>query len=206
MVKKLGIELEAWACSEFCYDTGAMRHAEVPASIKQADACGYLYEFRGQPRADVVEAIYSVEADLHRAHRIECDTKPMIFFDSDYRKVPSKLKEEIARKRGVYKQPNRVQNLYPNLPAYLPSSINHIGMHLHFSDLRNDGTIATVLDISKIIKTLDSAFEEEIKRARRVPGLYTMRTYGFEYRSLPSSVYFNQSKLEQVINSVFFNT
>jgi len=55
------------------------------------------------------------------------------------------------------------------------------GFHVHF------GAYA-VIDMPLIIKTLDDTFSDEIASTGRKAGQYRMKPYGFEYRSLPSSV------------------
>lgn len=43
------------------------------------------------------------------------------------------------------------------------------------------------LDVGKIVRALDKAFEDEIRKSRRQPGEYAIKGDRLEYRSLPNS-------------------
>lgn len=49
-------------------------------------------------------------------------------------------------------------------------------------------TVPGLINIPKIIFYLDAEFAREIKEAKRATGLYQMKSYGFEYRSLPATI------------------
>ncbi len=73
------------------------------------------------------------------------------------------------------------------------------GLHVHFSDIDEHTIVdkdnkvvkyhtSNQLDIPYIVYQLDKMFKEHILCSHRQPGIYEMKPWGFEYRSLPSTI------------------
>ena len=172
----------------------------VPEDIP-SDECGLLAEARGKPSSDVVEAVYSLKAEMFKLCELveEYDTD-MTVSDFPLMKISRDLRLRVSRlySKGLTK--------YENLYGFTRHSnkINEqtAGVHISFTneyefiDKENKVHIFNLnFDWVKIFKRLDEEFKEEIKNAKRKPGFYEIKADGrIEYRSLPSNV-----TLEKVI-------
>jgi hypothetical protein len=82
------------------------------------------------------------------------------------------------------------------------------GLHIHFSSTvkqrKGQGfTYLTEPVVQHIVRKLDEHFDEAIKRCSgeyRVPGMYELKPWGFEYRSLP----FNSWAIENMVEIADF--
>ena len=105
-------------------------------------------------------------------------------------KLPPKFLKQTLRQFG--KNPSVDEgSMYGK---FWSGNIQRAGLHVHFSneievEIQNiKRTVSGIIDIPKWVFGLDKIFEKEIKEARRVPGLYEMKSHGFEYRSLPADI------------------
>lgn len=150
------------------------------------DGCGYLVEARGQAHRSPIEAYYLLRA---AEHRLKIPSGMQLQPNS--RKLDKKFKHECMRKYG--KNP---QTDFSVSGRWNSSSLSHAGLHIHFGkrltywdDEGKERTAgAGLINIPRIIKALDTQFKTTIKAAKRAPGLYKLKDYGFEYRSLPSDM------------------
>jgi hypothetical protein len=71
------------------------------------------------------------------------------------------------------------------------------GLHVHFSRKTPDGR-RVQLPIYQIVQCMDGVFAKEIQDAGRIPGEYEVKSYGFEFRSLPATV-----NPEKVVKNAF---
>jgi len=178
---KFGLEREYFITrdGQFCLSPTTVPH----------DECGYLAEARGEPHTDPTAAIFSLLADEHRV-RIAAKKCGCELVLEATAKLPTTLIRDALRSYG--KPPATATSLYGRTYRDLTP---RAGVHIHFSNeinVTHDGklinTVAALLDIPKIIMSLDQAFADVIREARRLPGMYGMKPWGFEYRSLPTTV------------------
>lgn len=169
------------------------------------DECGYLVEGRGKPHDHPILAAYSLLAANHLMQAALSGAKnPLILVkDLAFTKIPAVLQRKAIRRDGKHSYPENRGNLYGK--DYSPSDRwQRAGLHVHFSDFEKTRVFGRTgqstrsghhmfqihrpLDMPRIILALDKAFKEEIKAAKRLLGMYEMKPYGFEYRSLPTTV------------------
>lgn len=169
------------------------------------DDCGYLAEVRGEPHTDPAKALalYLIE----EARVIElARSLGMKLHLHDYVALPPKLKNKWLRMFG--KGPAVDEgSMYGK---FWSGNLSRAGLHIHFSNQREiidsrgyNQIVAGIIDMPKFIFGLDKIFAEEIKTAKRVPGLYEMKAHGFEYRSLPTSI--DMNKVVKALNHLQYN-
>lgn len=174
------------------------------------DGCGYLAETRSEPHSDPFSAAHLLLAADDKAHVIATHAKMKLVLAAN-RKLDTAFLREVKRmgfgaKGKMMADRYRLRgNLYGHDFLNDDLNISHAGLHVHFSDQAEMTTydtyqrdparrvqktlyIRTQLDIPKIVRLLDKAFADEIKRAGRLPGFYEIKGHGFEYRSLPATV------------------
>lgn len=153
------------------------------------DACGYLAEARGEEHTSPEKALalYLVQEGTVQE---QAESEGIALTVEDYVKLPKQLKRRWARQFG--KNPSGEASLYGK---FISHSYSTAGLHVHFSNERDvttgngySMTVPQLIDIPRFVFGLDKIFAKEIKDAKRVPGLYEMKPYGFEYRSLPTSI------------------
>lgn len=106
--------------------------------------------------------------------------------------------KRALRKKGGYKAPADVQNIYGKKPKSLGNKtiasfqINVSNLVSHgFTDTngKHHPDVFSLLDVPKIVKSLDKEFMPEIKAAKRQPGEYCIKGDRLEYRSLPNGTF-----------------
>jgi hypothetical protein len=159
------------------------------------DGCGYLAEARGEYNPDPHRAAFLLLAEEDRLIRLAA-SKGLTLSTSTPQKLNAQLVRECFRQFG--KQP---QTDYSASGRWNKSSLHHAGLHVHFGCVEEVESIiggnrqhtyrrrvqAQQLNLPRIIYLFDKRFKEEIKNAKRAPGLYKLQPHGFEYRSLPAS-------------------
>src|SRR5258708_7126132 len=163
----------------------------VPSGIPK-DECGYLVEARGEPHSDPLLAAYLLLGAEEKL-RETLFGSGYILDDAETMRFPPELLQQALRAHGKPPVSIERRNLYGK--DYSPRDrFQRAGLHVHFSNIRKVQGINNVpISISEFfdpipfIKELDRVFTEEIARARRVPGMYELKSHGFEYRSLPQS-------------------
>ena len=205
-MKKFGFELEAFVV-QAPVEGAALRdgeigptHVVVPNGLPH-DECGYLAEARGEPHKDPFQAAASMVGEFRRMGRLAEKSGVRLEVLPATRKLPPAFLQECLRKFGKGVSPGQ-GSMYGK--AISPTDRwSRAGLHVHFSDEEvsasvyhdkqpeTSRTLITShlqLDMPWWIRGLDMAFAQEILEARRVPGRYEMKLWGFEYRSLPASV------------------
>lgn len=186
---KFGFELEAWCISDIDEGLGVEPRCvrEVPNAIPR-DGCGYLVEFRGEPHTKPLFAKYLLDAERHRVGD-HLALYHLMYATCDARvKLLPKFKRAMLYKHG--KNAGKASCIYGELKEKYNDPYSYAGLHIHIS---KTGTVNGVecsipFDHVPIIKHLDKTFSSVIKEAGRQPGLYCIKPYGFEYRSLPCTV------------------
>lgn len=199
---KFGFELEA-----FCLNLDGTTSL-VPDDVPM-DECGWLAEIRSDPHEDITKAIYLLKAETKKVEKIANGKRlkllyvPLLQIDRD-------LKVQAARKHG--KGLINYKNLYghethKNATKFATASlhVNFTNEHTwHYKDEKgvpSKHKYSGFVDHAKLIVGLDAAFKEEIKKAKRNPGFYEVKTDGrIEYRSLPNDV--SLDKLETVLQEL----
>jgi len=201
---KYGFEREYWMVGP----DGPVILPKDLASVLTYDECGYLLEARGDPHSNPIKAacfLLAEETELFlkaRKKGIIPSTNP-----STYKLTPA-FRKDAWKLYGKNPYNSLQGNIYGK--EYKPSNPWFgAGLHVHFSN-STDQTISVegqpckecghrhketrnysypgTLDLAKIVQMLDTRFKQEITEAKRLPGLYELKSYGFEYRSLPASV------------------
>lgn len=154
------------------------------------DGCGYLAEARGTPMSCPIEAAYSLLASENKLETKVNEAKHVLCKTADNFRLSTSFKQNCIRLFGKTAQSDC--SLYGKWNA---QSVSHAGLHVHFSDSyeiidKNDRIIHVYkpMNIPKIIVEMDREFGPIIKDSKRAKGLYKMKPYGFEYRSLPTSI------------------
>lgn len=164
----------------------------VPNDIPKDD-CGYLVEVRGKEASDPIEAAMLWEAEAFKVTEklsklglhlnLESTQKlPKSFLRTALRQFGRK---DVATDRSLSGKWNNI-------------NYQHAGLHVHFgnsnvwkstsANCKASHSYTEMFDMGKYIFALDKAFEESIRLSKRALGLYEMKYYGFEYRSLPNTV------------------
>ena len=186
---KFGLEKEF-----FCFKDG--KAAVVPLGFS-ADSCGWLAEARGGPFMNIVDAVYSLQADVHKLHTA-ATAAGIKLNDVPVMKLDRGVKVQASRKysKGLISY----QNLYGHADHKNSDSEAVAGVHISFTCPETivdaDGIAVEryrMFDWAQIFLGLDKAFAVEIKAAKRNPGMYELKPNGrIEYRSLPSNVDLNK--------------
>jgi hypothetical protein len=162
------------------------------------DECGFLAESRGTPDTNPTNAAFLLLAEEQRLFEQAKRNRVMLLLKTDIATLPDELLREAIRRYGKEPFPVERGNMYGN--DYSPSDKRQrAGLHVHFSNTTEveefvnpkthyKRSINGFIDMPKIIGKLDSAFKHEITKAQRIPGCYELKSYGFEYRSLPASI------------------
>ena len=169
-----------------------------PGLIPQ-DASGLWAEARGTPSVNPMEAAFlllAAECKLKRDARVQ---KVQLVLKDRESIDPELLRKSLRRgKKGPYQEKNLYGLDWPIGEQIVEA---RAGLHGHFSNeleyatVDNKGRLQSYksthngfLDIPTLIRALDDEFEKEIRRAYRVKGMYELKGYGFEYRSLPATI------------------
>ena len=168
------------------------------------DACPYLLEFRADPDADPLRAVYNLTYLQERWRRRIATDHPEWGFTTELEEIHLPVKDWLALSRVMVNGPTYQRCMHGSLRLPRRCFIT-AGLHIHFSNLHTVSQAVydinfkktfytksfethSPMDMVYIINYLDSAFENEILAAKRQLGLYEMKPHGFEYRSLPTSV------------------
>lgn len=175
----------------------------VPSGVA-ADECGYLAEARGKESSDVIEAAYLLLAQEQKLMRELQAAGLILDWSIATVKLPKDFMRDVNRRFGKNPYPAERGNIYGK-DFSVHDSWQRAGLHVHFSDAQAEEVgvidcakchrrerimkdIPRQLNMPKLIRALDVKFAVEIKQAKRVPGFYEMKPWGFEYRSLPNTV------------------
>lgn len=179
----------------------------VPIYIPH-DACGLLLEVRGEPKFNIIDAVYSLLAEefklikmvkgLKKEDNLVVSAEPIMVVDKQTRLLASREYE-----KGLTKY----RNLYGY--SFHKNNNNEITAGIHLS-VTSDRTFKYnknkefnyngIWDFYQFFKYLDNVFKEEIKSTKRLPGFYELKNDGrIEYRSLPNNI--NLDKLIDVVSN-----
>ena len=175
------------------------------------DECGWLVEARGNPFNNIIDAVFSLKAEIYKIERQLATINgkvnsvgPVNLDDTPIMKVDRKIRVAAARTHG--KPPIKYQNFYGH--EYHKNAITEATAGVHVSvtnpqsvsrQNQSDFIYHPNFDWPQIFLILDKEFKEEIKASKRQPGFYEMKQDGrVEYRSLPSNV--DLDRLIQVLS------
>lgn len=193
---KIGLEKEF-----FIAQNGNLTYAPTGLPF---DESGLLAEARGLACDNIIDAVFSLKADIFRLEQI-AKKLGVDLIDAAIGTVPKSVKIKASRifPKGLTKH----QNMY-GFEAHRNSvHENTAGIHISFTRpqkvLGKEGYIEyfAMFDYIQIFRRLDLAFKEEIRDAKRNPGFYELKPDGrIEYRSLPSTV--NLNKVIEVLKDI----
>jgi hypothetical protein len=190
---KFGFEREFFvkAKNQFVLCPQVMPHAE----------CGFLAESRGTPDTNPITAAFLLLAAEHQLFA-QASRNRVKLVTTDVVNLAPELLRDALRRYGKEPTPHERGNMYGKDYA-ADDNKQRAGLHVHFSNEQtveasaigadgrrviNSRSVSGFIDMPKIILKLDTAFANEIAKAERVPGCYELKSYGFEYRSLPASI------------------
>jgi hypothetical protein len=159
------------------------------------DDCGFLAEARGEPHLNPVAAAALLEVEERRIRAIATKLGLELQMGMDVATLPAKQRAIMLRRHGKGAVGDEQGSAYGRF--WTNEKLSRAGLHVHFSnervlapwgDNKESRSYFGNIDMPRFIYGLDRTFAAEIKAAKRVPGLYEMKSYGFEYRSLPMSV------------------
>lgn len=198
---KIGFELES-----FCLDADG-KPVLVPDGVP-LDECGWLAEVRSEPHMTVGKAVSLLEAErryvdgLAKAKNVTLSYVPLLEISRD-------LKVQAARRNG--KGILSYLNVYGYETHRNAANLATASLHVSFTEERTfhysersackechyteqkSFKYQGFIDHARIIVGLDLAFKDEIRKAKRNPGFYEIKSDGrIEYRSLPNDVDLNK--------------
>lgn len=175
----------------------------VLANALPHDDCGYLAEIRGEPDSDPIRALGLYKIEEYKVRK-QAEKLGLNLIVQDFAKLPKAFVTQALRRFGKNPATEDGGSMYGK---FWQEGYQRAGLHVHFSNQivhtweervpAGDNTFRLVqrtttypgfIDMPRFIFGLDKIFAEEIKQAKRVPGLYEIKPHGFEYRSLPTSV------------------
>lgn len=178
------------------------------------DANGMLLEMRGNASSSIEEAYFSIFAQL-----AVWDDKLKGF--TTRRDVDWEEKNEAARKeqreylrRFGEKKRLLWQNLYELEPSPKNDTYFSAGLHIHFKgeeECYDSGTKQTytrpvLFDFPRVFRAIEKEFDADMKRSERTKGFYEIKGDGrVEYRSLPSSLFFQKDFLKRLKSCELFD-
>lgn len=192
---KLGIEQEFFVLSN-------TEGRFVNALKISHDSCGWLAEARGGPANSVTDAVGLLWGATRRLE-VEAAALNLTLDQSATASLSRKFLAETIREVGTKQIHSDLKSIYGKPVRIYPRPT--AGIHLNFGERQsvsyigysNSGapivqshtTVDTVADfMPQLIHALDKVFEECINKARRQSGIYRIKSFGFEYRSLPTNI------------------
>lgn len=156
------------------------------------DACGYLAEARSEPHTDPLVCRHLLNA-AHERLDAQAVRAGLALVLAPTVELPNEFRRTCLRRFG--KNPSKAYFMTGRTYTH---SQPRAGLHVHFGSMQTFSygrgeaagtfTYSGQLNLPRIIWFMDRAFRDGIKAARRVPGEYELKDYGFEYRSLPADV------------------
>ena len=168
---KIGLDIE-----HFLVDKNNNIVCPSDYGITDHDACGFLAELRAKPFEDIEHSFYDLSLKYKKLSPI-LEEKGLKIDPRSKIKLPIKFLFKVGRSFGKDRQKDDC--MYGEVKHH---TYQTAGLHIHFS-----GEVFE-LNIPKIILFLDNRFKKEILAEGRQLGLYEMKHYGFEYRSLPGNI------------------
>lgn len=170
-----------------------------PGLASYSDRCGYLVEARGEHHRDAMSAwflLLAAQAKLADA----ANADGFVLHNVNTFDVPREHMRLCLRKYGK----DTAKSYFMGGHVYRTNA-PRAGLHIHFgfeeqiawTDDKGSSrtrTYTPMVNFPRIIHLLDKEFMPIIKAAKRMPGEYELKSYGFEYRSLPTDVGFNEIK------------
>lgn len=182
------------------------------------DGNPYLLEIRGKKASTALEAKHFLHYEQERVVD-QCREEIPTFYcvsEDTHTIVLTRAERQILR-RQERKEPMKQFRIGGEIRLPRSGEVT-AGLHVHFSNdyqwsyyTRTDSSqgrsiekretqINDPINIPRIVHLMDKAFKDEIIEAGRQTGLYEMKPYGFEYRSLPTTV--DQERLVSVLNEI----
>jgi len=170
------------------------------------DGYPLIGELRSEPHTDPYKMVGEVMGLLAKARHKAAYAGLRLHLQPHFL-LTDAMKVEVMRRPELNKGAVTSLNLY-EYDDKLDPNFAHAGIHIHFSGRKQvvhygrcehcghvpyESITFSPSPIPEIIKRLDRAFVKEISKAERVAGEYEMKSYGFEYRSLP-----NNTDLEKI--------
>ncbi len=188
-IKTFGFEKEFFFSG---LESGTIAH--VPTELRhKADGCGYLLEARGKEMEDPFYAKALLDVEVTRLSALAAK-HGFALENLDNKELPKEFLRICLRKFGK----NPARSYFMGGHCYKQNK-PRAGLHIHFGNMRTiDNTnVAEQMNMPRIIALMDKEFKDDIKAAKRMPGEYELKNWGFEYRSLPATI-----NLDRVANTL----
>ena len=188
--KSFGLELEFFVKKDG-------KFIVAPSSMARDD-CGYLAEARGRCDSDPRAAWFLLQAEIDRL-KAQAKKEGVELILANTQDIPKEFLRTTLRTFGK----NPAKSYFASGRCYT-SSAARAGLHIHFGyqgetfyRTFDPGTKESRemsvkypgrMNNGRVIWLMDNKFKDEIKEAKRIPGEYEFKDYGFEYRSLPATM------------------
>ena len=160
------------------------------------DEGGLLAEARGEPSHCPLLAAFLLAAEVYKLKKRAREKRLKLLF-TPIMEVEQTFFDTVIRRYGKGPVPAERGSMYGK--EYLGGTPKfRAGLHVHFSDSypitnkeNREIHVHRQIDIPKLVRKLDLAFEKDILATGRLSGLYELKPSlhgGFEYRSLPNDV------------------
>jgi len=184
-IDELGLEQEVWLLDK----NGKI--VEPAIFSFPHDDFGFLIELRTRPHT-TIEPILDDLVRLSTGFGYLADEFGLKIVCKDSMPIDKTLIDYLRVKYNYFNLRDTTENVETGTYKTHATGISEdaekltAGLHVHFSR-KLDGK-RVQLPIYQIVRCMDAVFDKEIRSAGRIPGEYEIKPYGFEYRSLPSTV------------------
>jgi len=184
MIDEIGIEHEVWLLDE------KGKIVEPAIYSFPHDDYGFLIEIRTLPHMDP-ESVYSDWKKLYDSFKYQAKKFNLRIVIKNEMPTDYDLLHFLKLKYNYTNLPDLTENIHTGTVLTHATGIFGsrltAGTHVHFSRKRYDGR-RVQLPIREIVKKMDEHFSKYISNSNRIFGEYEIKSYGFEYRSLPAEV------------------
>ena len=184
MLDRIGYEVEFWLLD---------KKAQIVMPNDYGfpiDEFGFLVEIRTHAHRNC-ESLLDELNRLTLAHKAQAKSLGLRLVLQPRRFMGKSLINCLSIKYHWDTLPDLTANIYSTVSRShatgIDSEYGTAGVHIHFSRHNRKGH-RVQLPLKRIVMGMDARFNEKIAYSGRVHGEYEIKPYGFEYRSLPSTV------------------
>jgi len=184
-IDEIGLEQEVWLLDK----NGKIMEPAIFSFPR--DDFGFLIELRTRPHT-TIEPILDDLVRLSTGFGHLADEFGLKIVCKDSMPIDKPLIDYLRIKYNYFNLRDTTENVEPGTYKTHATGISDdaekltAGLHVHFSRKLEGKRVQ--LPIYQIVRCMDGVFAKEIQSAGRIPGEYEIKPYGFEYRSLPSTV------------------
>lgn len=183
-IDEIGLEKEVWLLDQ------NNKIVEPAIFSFPNDDFGFLIELRTRPHKAIFPILEDLDS-LTKAFKYQAELFNLKIIEADNMPIDKKLIEELRIKYNYFNLKDLTENIFSggtrtHATGIIKDNLS-AGLHIHFSRKTKTGQ-RVQLPIFHIVNKMNNEFLEEINKAKRILGEYEIKPYGFEFRSLPSTV------------------